>query len=254
MYSYSWDAATGGLLLNSSPLQFSKEPRPVYYKELDILGFDQYWKYDRNDSYPYMWAEANNYFYRGRLVAKTKGGSLYTAPELIVLEEPEPNGAPLRFVDIPAMVEKNRDLLEKLVQDTIKKIYNTYVEYRDKVDVQKLKSRLKRAGIMTEWKAFYALASTYLGMPDIDSGFMCHDSRFDKKADRIMEFVLKAGNMGHNRDMSHFSKKPYLIGKCVSMGRRVGDLINHARIFPLDSLRIFPRIMWNGVRSAIRGE
>lgn len=126
--------------------------------------------------------------------------------------------------------------------------------YREKMDVQKLKSRLKRAGIMTEWKAFYALASKYLGMPDIDSGFMCHDSRFDKKADRIMEFILKSGNMGHNRDMGHFSKKPYIIRKCVSMGRRVGDLINHARIFPLDSLRIFPRIMWNGVRSAIRGE
>ena len=135
MYSYSWDSETGGLLLNSSPLQFSKEPRPVYYKELDILGFDQHWKYDRNDSYPYMWAEANSYFYRGRLVAKTKGGSLYTAPELIMLEEPEPNGTPLRFVDVPAMVEKNHDLLEKLVQDTIKKIYNTYVEYRNKVDV-----------------------------------------------------------------------------------------------------------------------
>ena len=135
MYSYSWDSETGGLLLNSSPLQFSKEPRPVYYRELDILGFDQYWKYDRNDSYPYMWAEANNYFYRGRLVAKTKGGSLYTAPKLIVLDNPEPNGAPLRFVDIPAMVEKNHGLLEKLVQDTIKKIYNTYVEYRNKVDV-----------------------------------------------------------------------------------------------------------------------
>lgn len=135
MYSYTWDAETGGLLLNSSPLQFSKEPRPVYYKELDILGFDKYWKYDQNDSYPYMWAEANNYFYRGRMVAKTKGGSLYTAPEIIIVEEPEPNGAPLRFVDIPAMVEKNRDLLEKLVQDTIKRIYNTYVDYHDKVDV-----------------------------------------------------------------------------------------------------------------------
>ena len=43
MYSYTWDAETGGLLLNSSPLSFSKEPRPVYYKELDILGFDRYW-------------------------------------------------------------------------------------------------------------------------------------------------------------------------------------------------------------------
>lgn len=128
--------------------------------------------------------------------------------------------------------------------------------YRDKIDVQKLKSRLKRAGIMSEWKAFYALASKYLGMPNLVNGFgiMVHDSRYDKKADRIMEFVLKAGNMGHNRDMSHFSQYPYLIRKCVSMGRRIGDLINHARIFPLDSLRFFPRIMWNGVRSAVRGE
>lgn len=135
MYSYTWDTTTGGLLLNSSPLSFSKEPRPVYYKELDILGFDQYWKYDRNDTYPYMWAEANNYYYRGRLVAKTRGGSLYTAPELIIVDEPVLNGAPLRFIDIPAMVKKNRDLLENLVQDTIKKIYNTYIEYQNKVDV-----------------------------------------------------------------------------------------------------------------------
>ena len=103
MYSYTWDAETGGLLLNSSPLSFSKEPRPVYYKELDILGFDRYWNYEKNDSYPYMWAEANNYFYRGRQVAKTKGGSLYTAPEIVILDDPEPNGQPLRFVDIPAM-------------------------------------------------------------------------------------------------------------------------------------------------------
>lgn len=135
MYSYSWDAETGGLLLNSSPLGFSKEPRPVYYKELDILGFDKYWKYDKNDTYPYMWAEANNYYYRGRLVAKTKGGSLYTAPEISVIEEPEPNGASLRFVDVMTMVEKNKGILEKLVQETIKKVYNTYIEYQDKVDV-----------------------------------------------------------------------------------------------------------------------
>lgn len=126
--------------------------------------------------------------------------------------------------------------------------------YREKMDVKKLESRLKRACIMTEWKAFYALASKYLGMPDIDSGFMCHDSRFDKKADRIMEFVLKSGNMGHNRDMSHFSKRPYLIRKCVSMGRRIGDLINHARIFPLDSLLFSFSIMKNGLMSAVRGE
>lgn len=135
MYSYDWDAETGGYVLNSTLLKFSKEPRPVYYKELDILGFDKYWNYAKDDTYPYMWAESNSYWYRGRKVAQTKGGALYTAPELILLEDPEPDGKPLKFVDIPRMVEKNHTIMESLVQETIKKVYNTYVEYKDRVDV-----------------------------------------------------------------------------------------------------------------------
>ncbi len=126
--------------------------------------------------------------------------------------------------------------------------------YKDSLNYGLLESRIKRARLMSEWKAFYNLASRYIGMPDLDSRFMVHDSRYDKKADRIMEFILKSGNMGHNRDMSHFSKYPYLIRKCVSMGRRISDLVNHARIFPMDSLWFFPRIMINGVRCAMRGE
>lgn len=135
MYSYEWDSSTGGYILTPVPLVFSKEPRPVYYKELDILGFDKYWNYDKDDSYPYMWAEANNYFYRGRLVAKTRGGSVYIAPEIQIIDDPEPAGCQLRAVDVPAMIEKNREILEQLTQDTIKKIYNTYIEYQNKVDV-----------------------------------------------------------------------------------------------------------------------
>ena len=52
MYSYDWDEETGGLLLNSAQQKMSKEPRPVYYKELDILGFDKYWNYAKDDSAP----------------------------------------------------------------------------------------------------------------------------------------------------------------------------------------------------------
>ncbi len=135
MYSYEWDSSTGGYILTPTPLAFSKEPRPVYYKELDLLGFDKYWEYDKNDSFPYMWAEANNYYYRGRLVAKTKGGSVCTAPEISIIDNPEPAGYALRFVDIPAMVAANKDIIEQLAQDTIKKIYNTYIDYKNKVDV-----------------------------------------------------------------------------------------------------------------------
>lgn len=135
MYSYTWDEETGGILLNTTPLKFSKEPRPVYYQELDLLGFDKFWKYPKDDAYPFMWAEANNYFYRGRLVAKTKGGTLYTAPEIVIVDQPEPDGAPLRFVDIDSMVCKNKRIIDGLTQETIKKVYNTYIKYKDKVDI-----------------------------------------------------------------------------------------------------------------------
>ena len=135
MYSYEWDSSTGGYVLLPTPLSFSKEPRPVYYKELDILGFDKYWDYDKNDCFPYMWAEVNNYYYRGRLVAKIKGGSFFTKPEIVIIDTPEPEGVPLRFVDIPAMVAKNKLIMDQLVQETIKKIYNTYIDYKDSVDV-----------------------------------------------------------------------------------------------------------------------
>lgn len=131
--------------------------------------------------------------------------------------------------------------------------------YRNEINVEKIETRIKKMRLVSEWKAFYNLASRYLGMPDLGSGLMVHDSRFDKKADRIMKFILKSGNMGHNRGswlMDHDSwlTRQYVVRKAFSMGRRIGDLINHARIFPLDSLRFFPRIMFNGVRSAVKGE
>lgn len=124
----------------------------------------------------------------------------------------------------------------------------------------KLEGRLRRAGLMTVWKAFCALAVFYLGLPFTVDGLLLDGEkeleRYRQKADRIMDFILKAGNMGHNRGsgiMVH-GWGQYVVRKAFSMSRRIGDLINHARIFPLDSLRFFPYIMFNGVRSAIRGE
>ena len=66
MYSYTFDVETGGILLNSTPTNFSKEPRPVYATEMDILGFDQYWEYDKQTDIPYMWAESTAYWYSSK--------------------------------------------------------------------------------------------------------------------------------------------------------------------------------------------
>ena len=140
--------------------------------------------------------------------------------------------------------------------------------YRDEIDVRLLEQRIKRMGLMSEWRAFYALASKYLGMPDVGLGLMVHGSqdsqarmsdqmsraRLEKKAERIMEFILEVGNFGHNRDMSYYGRYPYVARKAISAWWRVKDLCRHARIFPLDSLRFSAAIMFNGVRSAVRGE
>ncbi len=134
MYSYTWDSETGGLLLNSSPLRFSKEPRPVYSTELDILGFDKYWEYNKDDSTPIMWAEANNYIYRGKLVASVKGGSFFTAPKIQIIDNPE-NGGKLKVIDVPTMISKNKEIMDALVADTIKEVYNTYMNFKSKVDI-----------------------------------------------------------------------------------------------------------------------
>ncbi len=141
MYSYTYDIKTGGILLNSSPTGFSKEPRPVYAPELDVLGFDKHWKYDKQTDSPYMWAEATHYYYRGMLVAKLKGGNVYTAPEIVIPfgEDgkpimPEPQGLSLRPVDIGAMVEANREMLEIIEQSTVKKILATYTKYKGRLD------------------------------------------------------------------------------------------------------------------------
>lgn len=131
MYAYTWDPETGGLLLNSSPLQFSKEPRPVYWRELDLLGFDKYWQYPHDDSAPIMWAEANNYIYRGRHVAKLVGGSLRSAPTIEIIEQIQ---EPLKLVNIDSMVRKNDTILNILCQDTIKSIYNDYNKHKNKID------------------------------------------------------------------------------------------------------------------------
>ncbi|HNW45964.1 MAG TPA: phosphoadenosine phosphosulfate reductase family protein [Thermotogota bacterium] len=132
MYNYTYDTQTGGILLNTSPMQFSKEPRPVYYQELDLLGFNQYWTYEKQDVFPYMWAEANKYYYFGRLAAQLKGGNLYTAPELDIKEELH---EPLRPIDIEEMLGKNADFLQTLEQETVKKIYDIWKRRRFKQDI-----------------------------------------------------------------------------------------------------------------------
>ena len=126
--------------------------------------------------------------------------------------------------------------------------------YKDSLNRGLLESRIRKVGLLSEWKAFGTFAVEYLGMPSEAMPMYSADAKWKRKAEKICAFILEVGNMGHNRDNGYFEKYPYLIRKVFSMERRCGDLVRHARIFPMDSLRFFPKIMVDGLRSAARGE
>lgn len=125
---------------------------------------------------------------------------------------------------------------------------------RNSLNNNKLEGMIKTAGVVSAWRAFGAFAVEYLGMPPGAIPLYSNSSKWKRKADRICSFIIKVGNFGHNRDTSYYGKYPYLIRKLLSFGRRFGDLYRHARLFPLDSLRFAPYMLFNGLRSAVRGE
>jgi phosphoadenosine phosphosulfate reductase len=130
MYKYEFDCETGGLLLKDTEERMSKEPRPVFAEEMNILEFNRRWQYENQNEIPYLWSEAGNYFYRGKKIAVVKGGSLYEKPQVEFTDE-LPQGAKLLPVDLEKMSEKNFELMENLRQATIKRIYNYRRKHRN---------------------------------------------------------------------------------------------------------------------------
>ena len=125
--------------------------------------------------------------------------------------------------------------------------------YRDSIDRASLELRLREMRLLSEWKAFAAFAVRDLGMPVEALPLYDPAARCARKAARIRTFILRVGNFGHNRDMSYYSKYPFLVRKTISLCRRLADFATHVCIFPLDSLRYLPRVLINGFRAAMKG-
>lgn len=119
--------------------------------------------------------------------------------------------------------------------------------YRESLNHGLLESRIREAGLMSEWKAFAAFAVKYLGMP-IEAMPLFNEcdkqnNKWYKKADIIMVFVLESGNFGHNREKAK--------SKVGSAWKKAKDFARHMRVFPLDSVNFFCHFMLDGLRLAI---
>ncbi len=125
--------------------------------------------------------------------------------------------------------------------------------YSDSIDKMLLERRLRKMGLLRIWKGFVGFAVDYLGAPENMMPFYSDSGCLKRKAKRIKSFILEVGNFGHNRDSSYYGKYPFVIRKAISMGIRIGDLLRHTLIFPIDSIRFLPNIIFYGMRTAIQG-
>ncbi len=119
--------------------------------------------------------------------------------------------------------------------------YRLLWTYRESLNHGLLESRIRRAGLMTEWKAFASLAVEWLGMPV--EAMPMYDSRFKVKGERILKFVLECGNFGHNRETTS--------GKIGSAWSKLKDFARHARVFPIDSVKFFCHFMVDGIKLVV---
>jgi len=133
LYKVTWDIGTNGVLLadNITSAQEIIPPRPVFYEELDLLGFDKFWSYP-NVEEPLLWAIGRRYYYKGELVAEARGGNIFTPPTIELTEKGK--SLVLEPLDVKTMVEKNKASLEVLENEAIDFVEHTYRMYKDRVD------------------------------------------------------------------------------------------------------------------------
>lgn len=114
--------------------------------------------------------------------------------------------------------------------------------YRESIDMKLLETRLKKSGLMSEWKAFASLAIDYLEMPKEAMPLYSSSKKWQRKTESIMDLIITMGNMGHNRDVSYRQKSSGLRRKIQTFYYITKDAWKTALVFPLDSIRVWCRL------------
>ena len=125
-------------------------------------------------------------------------------------------------------------------------------KYQDSINVDLLERRLKAAGLMSEWKVFAVLAVESLGMPAEVIPLYTTSKNLKKKSGRVLSYMMEVGNLGNNRDKSFYATKSKVASKAISFRRHTSDTIRQLSIFPLDTLKVWFRMLFVGMVALFR--
>ena len=130
MFNIKWDPEINGVLLTTEEGDVNLPVRPVFYEELDLIGFPELgFKYPKSDD-PIIWSAGRNYYYNGKKIATSKGGGYFEKIKLEIFT----NDRNLEPMDIKLIIERNRDKIIFFTHDSIDFIRSTVEKYRNTID------------------------------------------------------------------------------------------------------------------------
>lgn len=95
-------------------------------------------------------------------------------------------------------------------------------KYRSEINILLLESRLRKAGLTDEWKAFAAVTVDFLGMPVEAMPLYDNRKKWHKKANKIIGFI--------------FNTKPI---------NSIGDKLARVKVFPANTLFFLPAMLFH---------
>ena len=123
--------------------------------------------------------------------------------------------------------------------------------YRDSLNHGILKSRIKKAGLMTEWMTFAAFAVEYLGMPVEAMPFYDESPKYSKKAKKLATLIIESGSLKANSDNGYRNNEPKWKAHFITFCKRFGEFVRIARIFPVNSPQFFVTYAFNRFKAVV---
>lgn len=110
--------------------------------------------------------------------------------------------------------------------------------YKDSINRGLLEKRIRKMGVMNEWKAFAMMAVKYLGMPIDAMPFYSPSGKWIRKAERLMDLILEMGNFGHSR-IGYQQTRPVLLRKAITLWIFTKDNFRQLSISPINPFRVW---------------
>ncbi len=119
--------------------------------------------------------------------------------------------------------------------------------YRDCLDHKLLDSRLRRMGLVSEWRVFASLAVNTLGLQASYMPLYRESKIYSRKAERVLALVMRKGSFGRKVYTSDTKSTSVLRRKLITIGRQLKESVSFLTIFPLDSFRFLVFFFVEGI-------